>query len=213
VLKRWNRGLLAQILALAIISLQSPKKITQEWSKWEVRGLSFAYRQFGSKWAREREMKGYGGYLYPLTQKLAVGRGVPGNSGYMSEYSGHRCPETPDQWVLRTGNNNSETPGIRPDTPDTLSGHSGLESGHFGLDSEFHRKSLLSGRIVSHGFYRFSWAQLPRPRLWIKVPLDSTAFLYSISKIKSSLLVHLRTPLFISFLRVHTSLYALLSHP
>jgi hypothetical protein len=32
-----------------------------------------------------------------LTQKLAVGRGVLGNSGYMSGYSGHRCPETPDQ--------------------------------------------------------------------------------------------------------------------
>jgi hypothetical protein len=46
VLKRWNQGLLAQILALATISLQSPKKITQEWSKWEVRGLSFAYWQF-----------------------------------------------------------------------------------------------------------------------------------------------------------------------
>jgi hypothetical protein len=32
-------------------------------------------------------MRGYGGCIYPLTQKLAVGRGVPGNSGYMSGYS------------------------------------------------------------------------------------------------------------------------------
>jgi hypothetical protein len=61
----------------------------------------------------------------------------------MSGYSGHRCPETPDQCVLRTGNSNPETPGIRPDTPDTLSGHSGLGPGHSGLDNEFHRKSLF----------------------------------------------------------------------
>jgi hypothetical protein len=74
----------------------------------------------------------------------------------MSGYSGHRGPETPDQRVLRIGNSNSETPGIRPDTPDSLSGHSGLEPEHSGLDSEFHRKSLFNGRIVSHGFFRFS---------------------------------------------------------
>jgi hypothetical protein len=61
----------------------------------------------------------------------------------MSEYSGHRCPETPDQRVLWTGNGNSETPGIYPDTPDTPSGHSGLKPGHSGLDSEFHKKSLF----------------------------------------------------------------------
>jgi hypothetical protein len=47
---------------------------------------------------QERESeRGYGGYLYSLSQKLAVGRAVPGNSGYMSGYSGHRGPETPDQ--------------------------------------------------------------------------------------------------------------------
>jgi hypothetical protein len=47
---------------------------------------------------QERESeRGDGGYLYPLSQKLAVGRAVPGNSGYMSGYSGHRDPETPDQ--------------------------------------------------------------------------------------------------------------------
>jgi hypothetical protein len=44
---------------------------------------------------REKE-RGYGGYLYPLSQKLAVGRAVPGNSGYMSGYSGQGGPETPD---------------------------------------------------------------------------------------------------------------------
>jgi hypothetical protein len=59
----------------------------------------------------------------------------------MSGFSGHGCPETPDQSVLRTGNSNPETPGIRPDTPDTLSGHSELNPGHSGLDKEFHRKS------------------------------------------------------------------------
>jgi hypothetical protein len=101
-------------------------------------------------------MKGYEGYLYPLSQKLAVGRRVPGYSGYMSGYSGHLGPETPDQRVLRTGNSNSETPGIRPNIRDSLSGHSGHLHGHSGLDSEFHRKPLFSGRIVSHGFCRFS---------------------------------------------------------
>jgi hypothetical protein len=41
-------------------------------------------------------MKGYGGgYLYPLSQKLALGRRIPEYSGYMSGYSGHRSPETP----------------------------------------------------------------------------------------------------------------------
>jgi hypothetical protein len=53
-------------------------------------------------------MKGYGGYLYPVAQKLAVGRRVLGYSGYMYEYSGHLGPDTPDQRVLRTGNSNSE---------------------------------------------------------------------------------------------------------
>jgi hypothetical protein len=86
-------------------------------------------------------MRGYGGYLYPLTQKLAVGRGVPRNSGYMSGYSGQRCLETPDQCVLQTGNSNPETPSIRPDTPDTLSGHFEQGPGHSGLDSEFQSKS------------------------------------------------------------------------
>jgi hypothetical protein len=41
--------------------------------------------------------EGVWGYLYPLSQKLAIGREVPGNSEHMSGYSGHRCPETPDQ--------------------------------------------------------------------------------------------------------------------
>jgi hypothetical protein len=86
-------------------------------------------------------MKGYGGYLYPLSQKLAIGRRVPGYSGYMSVvYSGHLGPDTPDQRVLRIVNSNSETPDICSDTPDTLSG---LEPGHSGLDSEFHRKPLF----------------------------------------------------------------------
>jgi hypothetical protein len=61
----------------------------------------------------------------------------------MSGFSRHRSPESPDQCVLRTGNSNPETPGIRPDTPDTLSGHSGLRPGHSGLDKEFHRRSLF----------------------------------------------------------------------
>jgi hypothetical protein len=74
----------------------------------------------------------------------------------MSGFFGHRSPETPDQWFLRTGNSNPETPGIRPDTLDTLSGHSVLRPGHSGLDTEFHRKSLLSGGMISYDFCGFS---------------------------------------------------------
>jgi hypothetical protein len=85
------------ILALATISLQTPTKITQEWSKWGVRRLSLGFLQVWSKMSKRESERGYEGYLYPLSQKLAVGRAVPGNSGYMSGYSGHRCPETPDQ--------------------------------------------------------------------------------------------------------------------
>jgi hypothetical protein len=54
------------ILALATISLQSPKKITQEWSKWGVRGLSLAFRQFWLKNKQERKNeRGYGGIYTP----------------------------------------------------------------------------------------------------------------------------------------------------
>jgi hypothetical protein len=96
------------------------------------------------------------GYLYLSHKKTSRWQRVPGYSRYMSGYSGHQGLDTPDQRVLRTGNSNSETSGIRPDTPDTLSGHSGLESGHSELDSEFHRKPLFTGRIVCHGFCMFS---------------------------------------------------------
>jgi hypothetical protein len=143
VLKRWNRGLLAQILALATISLQSPKKINQEWSKWEVRGLSFASRQFWSKMSkREVNEEVWGVFIPPLTE-TSRWRRVPGYSEYMFGYSGHLDLDTPDQRVLPTGNSNSEIPGTRPDTPDRVSGHSGLEPEHFGLDSEFDRKFLF----------------------------------------------------------------------
>jgi hypothetical protein len=80
--------LICTILALATISLQTPKKITKEWSKWGVRGLSFVFLQFWSKMSKRGRVRGGMGYLYPLSQKLAVGRAVPGNSGYMSGYSG-----------------------------------------------------------------------------------------------------------------------------
>jgi hypothetical protein len=147
-------------------------------------------------------------WLYRLKHEVALKRGLAYLSRYNSGWFCHRYPETP---------------GICPDTPDI--GVRRLRTSEFcGPVTVTWRLRVyvrilrtlcpdISGRIVSHGFCRFSWAQLPCPRLWIKVPLDSTAFLYSILKIKSSLLVHLRTPLFISFLRVHASLYALLSHP
>jgi hypothetical protein len=50
------------------------------------------------------------------------------------------------------------------------------------MNKVFHKKAIFSGRSDFHGFCRFSWAQLPHQHLWIKVSLDSTTFLYSISK-------------------------------
>jgi hypothetical protein len=46
------------ILALATISLQTPKKITQERSKWGVRGLSLAFQLFWSKISKRERMRG-----------------------------------------------------------------------------------------------------------------------------------------------------------
>jgi hypothetical protein len=53
------------ILALATISLQSPKKITQEWGKWGVRELSFAFRLFWSKMSKRERMRGGMGVFIP----------------------------------------------------------------------------------------------------------------------------------------------------
>jgi hypothetical protein len=63
-------------------------------------------------------MKGYGGYLYPLSQKLTAGRRISGYSRYMSGYSGHRGPETPVPEKLQMSNSYPKTPGYCPDTPD-----------------------------------------------------------------------------------------------
>jgi hypothetical protein len=54
-----------------MLSLESLKKITQEWRKGEWESSSFACLRFWSKWAREVWVKGYGGYLYPLSQKTS----------------------------------------------------------------------------------------------------------------------------------------------
>jgi hypothetical protein len=116
------------------------------------------------------------GIYTPSHKKLTVGWRVPGCSGYMFGYSGHRDPETPVP--DRMSNSDPETPGYCPDTPDhnvrTL-------NRTVRINMDFHKKAVFSGRFDSHGFCRFSWAQLPHQHLWIKVPLDSTAFLYSIS--------------------------------
>jgi hypothetical protein len=85
-------------------------------------------------------MKGYGGVFIPPHPETSRWERVPENSGYMSGYSGRWCPETPDQSVLQKGNSNPETPGIRLDTPDTLSGYSGLGPRHSGLDREYYKK-------------------------------------------------------------------------
>jgi hypothetical protein len=92
-----------------------------------------------------------GGYLYPLSQKLAVGRAVPGNSGYMSGSGVSRT-----KLVLLIGNSNPDTPGIRPDTPDILSGHSGRVPDIPGWTLNFTFKSLLSVEMVSYDFCGFS---------------------------------------------------------
>jgi hypothetical protein len=53
VLKRWNGSFLARIFALATISLESLKKITQEWKRGSERALFCLMAGSVSKWARE----------------------------------------------------------------------------------------------------------------------------------------------------------------
>jgi len=65
VLKRWEWGSLARILALAWLSLKSPIGITQEWRKGSVSSV----RGFG----KSVGWKGMEGYLYLSTWKRAIG--------------------------------------------------------------------------------------------------------------------------------------------
>jgi hypothetical protein len=101
-------------------------------------------------------MKGYGGYLYPHSQKLAVGRRIPGYSGYMSGYSGYRGPETPVPEKLQMSNSYPETPDYCPDTPDHNIWIFGILYRTFWINMDFSKKAIFSGRFYSHGFCRFS---------------------------------------------------------
>jgi hypothetical protein len=101
-------------------------------------------------------MKGYGGYLYPLSQKLAVGRRIPGYSGYMSGYSGHRGPDIPVPEKLQMSNSYPDTPGYCPDTPDHSIRIFRTVYRTFPINKDFLKKAIFSGRFDSHGFCRFS---------------------------------------------------------
>jgi hypothetical protein len=149
--------------------------------KWE--SSSFACKCFLVE-IRKRELnEGVWGYLYPLSQKTSrwvkdirilqvyvrilrtLGSGdsglrettdgeqLPGNSGFLSGYSGTLCPDIPD---------------YEPDNPS--------------ITGNFIRKLFIVVGLILMVFCRFSWAQLSRQHMWIRVSLDSTAFLYSISK-------------------------------
>jgi hypothetical protein len=101
-------------------------------------------------------MKGYGGYLYRLSQKRAVGRRIPRYSGYMSGYSGHRGPETPVPEKLQMSNSYSKTPGYCPDTPNHNVRIFRTLDRTVRMNKVFHKKAIFSGRFDSHGFCRFS---------------------------------------------------------
>jgi hypothetical protein len=101
-------------------------------------------------------MKGYGGYLYPHSQKLAIGRRIPGYSGYMSGYSGHRGPETPVPEKLQMSNSYPETLGYFSDTPDHNVRIFRTLYRTFRINMDFLKKAIFSGRFDSHSFCRFS---------------------------------------------------------
>jgi hypothetical protein len=69
VLKRWNESLLARIFALATISLDSPKKITQEWKRGSERALLLLAGLFCFEMSkREVNERVWGVFIPPLTE-------------------------------------------------------------------------------------------------------------------------------------------------
>jgi len=75
-------------LALATLSLESLKEISQGWKKGSERALERLAKEFSLTEWQVTWMKGYGRYLYLLPQKLAVGQGMPGDSRHNPGYSG-----------------------------------------------------------------------------------------------------------------------------
>jgi len=123
VLKRWEWGSLARILALAWLSLKSPIGITQEWRKGSVRALFLLGCEFSSRFWQECWLKGYGGIFIPLHLKNSHwGQGYPETPGI--------SPETPGQqdfilWNMVSGDSGQqgpEYPALYPEYPG-LAGH------------------------------------------------------------------------------------------
>ena len=185
MLKRWERGSLALILALACFSLKSLKGITQEWRKGSERALSWLRFEFSSSKWQERGMKGYGGGIYSLQ---------PRTSRWAKGY-----PETPGNPNYQPENSHSDTPGkgIRSIRPYTWSIRVWQ-----GKTSIF---ALLNCFVAHKYLSRFSWALVSSQHLWIKSLLIVRRPYTQISKIKSNFMSTLEHRLFISFLRGHTS--------
>jgi hypothetical protein len=142
--------------------------------------------------------------LYPHSQKLAVGERVPGYSRYMSGYSGD-CSRTfwvetrrLHRWWKGTRILRVYVQILRTLFPDILDRNPQTPVLTETL-SKFHFEVVF----VAHKYlYGFSWAPVLSQNLQIKVPLDSTGFLYSKTKQKSTLRVNFNHHFFISFWRV-----------
>jgi hypothetical protein len=65
VLKRWNGSLLVRIFALATISLDSLKKITQEWKRGSGRALLLLAGVFWFKISKRERNEGVWGVFIP----------------------------------------------------------------------------------------------------------------------------------------------------
>ena len=83
------------------------------------------------------------GYLYPSTQKLAVGERLPGDSEYKPENSGPNDINTLDQSSGHSGLQGPENPALYPENP-----------GKAGINFQF---MVLWSCFVAHKcLYRFS---------------------------------------------------------
>ena len=69
VLKGWNGSSLTRIFALATLSLETLKKINQEWKCGSERALVWLVTVFSSTMGKREIAEGVWGYLYPHTLK------------------------------------------------------------------------------------------------------------------------------------------------
>jgi hypothetical protein len=122
------------------------------------------------KWARERGWRGKEGYLYPSIQKLAIGEGLPGDSGYKPKNSGPHGFDTLGQY---------------PDTPCCKVRTFRVYTRRFLVWQDLTQRQQFGVVFMAHKtLYRFSWALVLNQTPLNQVPLDSTAFLYSNLKCK-----------------------------